>query len=526
MYKVAPAQRNCRNVILIQPYITVYDPDIYLSEPLGLLYLATYLEHVFGEELRVTVLDLYAMGAEKPQRRDDLYVLGVDNETYIQTELSKLHPDLVGITCNFTAYATDALEVAAMVKRAMPTVPVVMGGAHATIEAESILRDNQCVDFVVRGEGEITLEQLVRALCGEHSIETVAGVSFRTSKQMTKSLRLRNIVSNPPRELIKDLDMLPIPDRKFIDMERYKSFNKECLWYTRKEPIATIMTSRGCPYNCIFCSTKVVWERRWRPFSLEKVVEEIELLVSQYGIREIVINDDQFMVKRSRIHEFCDYFIKRGLDLSFWYEAGTSTWLVDEELLVKMRQAGFYAMRFPIESGCEATLKFIRKPVDLRKAKELIVKANKLGYWTSANFIIGFPDETREEIMETIRYAYDSALDYSFFFIAKPNAGSDLNAILKKKGLLDQDIDRGSHYYYSDYDTCTMKADELNKILAEASGRWFVHKLFFYLRPKSFYYHLLPKLKSWDDFRYFLKTLRVMFRKKINPILKNVFKTT
>ncbi len=514
------------NIVLIHSYIKVKEIETYLSEPLGLLCLATYLDKVFKDQIKVSILDLYALGAANPKQVGQFFCLGIDDEHFIKEELEKLNPDLIGIHCNFTAYAQDSLELASMVKNSFPNTPIVIGGAHPTTEAESILRDNPCVDFVVRGEGEITLEQLIRALRGEHSIETVAGVSFRTSKQTNKSLSSRTIVSNSPRELIKNVDILPIPDRKFIDMERYKFLNKECLWYTRKEPIATIMTSRGCPYNCIFCSTNIVWERRWRPFSLEKVFEEIELLISEYGIREIVINDDQFMTKKSRVHEFCDYFIKRDLDLSFWYESGTSTWLVDEELLEKMRRAGFYALRFPIESGCEATLKFIRKPVNLRKTKELIVKANKLGYWTSANFIIGFPYETRDEIMKTIRYAYDSALDYSFFFIAKPNAGSDLYGIFKKEGLFDKNINRASHYYRSDYDTTTMTADELDKILAEASERWFIHKFFFYLKPKNFYTHFLPKLKSLDDFRYFFKTLRVMFRKKVIPILKNTFKHT
>jgi radical SAM superfamily enzyme YgiQ (UPF0313 family) len=336
---------------------------------------------------------------------------------------------------------------------------------------------------------------------------------------------LGTVISNPPRDLIKNMAMLPIPDRKFIDMERYKLLNKEVVWYVRKEPVATIMTTRGCPYNCIFCSTKVVWKRRWRPQSLEVVFKEIEMLISEYGIREIVINDDQFMVKKNRVHEFCDYFINNGLDISFTLDSGTSPWLVDNELLAKMRKAGFYALRFPIESGNEPTLKFIRKPVNLQNSKELIVKANKLGYWTSANFIIGFPHETREQIMQTIRFAYDSALDFTSFLIAKPNAGSDLYKIFKKEGLLNQNVVHASHFYRSDYDTTTMTSDELNRILAKASGGWFIHKFFFYLKPKNFYYHLLPKLKSLDDFCYFFKVCGMLFRKKIKPILKNSLKS-
>jgi len=322
--------------------------------------------------------------------------------------------------------------------------------------------------------------------------------------------------------LIKDLDILPIPDRSFIDMEFYKESNKKCVWYVRKTPVATIMTSRGCPYNCIFCSTKVVWKKRWRPRSLEKVFEEIEHLVSKYGIREIIINDDQFFTKRNRIDEFCKYFIKRKLDLNFSVDSGVSVWLVDKELLEIMRKAGFYSIRFPIETGNEVTLKFIRKPVDLLKTKELIKEANKLGFWTSANFIIGFPYETRQEIEETIRYALSSKLDYASFLIAKPNAGSDLYEIFKKEGLLDKNVVRASHFYRSDYDTATMKAKELNDILENVAKKWFIHKLNFFLNPINIFNYLLPKLKSKDDWRYFFKIFRVIFEYKIKPLFKNI----
>ncbi len=508
------------NIVMIHPYVTVCDPEIYFSEPIGLLCLATYLKQELKGEVEVTVLDLYALGADKPKQRGDLYVIGIDDESEIQAMLAKLKPDLIGIHSNFTAYAMDALEIADISKRVLPDVPVVMGGAHPTIEAENILNNHISVNYVVRGEGELTLQELVCAIRDNTPVEAIAGLSYRSSSK-DEIIKVDLVISNPGRKLIKDMDILPTPDRSYIDMERYKYLNKECLWYTRKDPIATINTSRGCPYDCVFCSTKVVWERRWRPMSLQKVFSEIEGLVSEYGVREIVINDDQFMTKKSRVHEFCDYFIERNLDLSFWYESGTSTWLVDEELLIKMRQAGFYAIRFPVETGSEETVKFINKPIDLDKAKNLIKTANRLGYWTSANFIIGFPNETREEIYETIDYAYDSVLDYAFFFIAKANSGSDLYDILKEKGLLlDPNLSRGSHYYNSDYDTATMTSDELNLIINEASSKWFKHKFVFYLNPKNIYYFLLPKLRTWEDARYFIKTVLKMFKKKILPVLQ------
>lgn len=298
---------------------------------------------------------------------------------------------------------------------------------------------------------------------------------------------------------------------RYIDMEKYKNFNKETIWYVRKEPVATIMTSRGCPYNCVFCSTKVVWTRRWRHRSLESVFEEIKMLNEDYGIREFVINDDQFMTRKKRIHQFCDYFIENKMDISFSVDAGISIWLVDKELLVKMKKAGFYSLRFPIESGCKKTLEYVNKPVDLDKTKVLIEEANRLGFWTSSNIILGFPYETKEEIKESIQYVYDSALDFTSFGVAKPNAGSNMYEDFKQEGLLELAVVRGSDFYRSDYDTRNMTAKELTEIVNKASSDWFIHKFFFFLKPRYFYNYFLPKIKSIEDFRYFLKVCRTMF---------------
>ncbi len=499
------------NIVLIHSYIKVREVETYLSEPLGLLCLATYLDKVFKDQVKVSILDLYALGATSPKSvGGGFFCLGIDDENFINEELKKLNPDLIGIHCNFTAYAQDSLELASTVKKYFPNIPIVIGGAHPTIEAYSILQENNSIDYVVKGEGEIILEMLVRALKGEIQIEEVNGLVFRKDNE---------IVVNKPSELIKNLDILPIPSRRYIDMEKYKYFNKEAIWYVRKEPVATIMTSRGCPYNCVFCSTKVVWTRRWRHRRLESVFEEIKMLNEDYGIREFVINDDQFMTRKKRIHQFCDYFIENKMDISFSVDAGISIWLVDKELLVKMKKAGFYSLRFPIESGCKKTLEYVGKPVNLDKAKKLIEEANSLGFWTSSNIIVGFPHETKEEVMESIQYVYDSVLDFTSFLIAKPNAGSDMYEDFKKEGLLEKAVVRGSDFYRSDYDTLTMTAKELTEIVNKAHSAWFTHKFFFFLKPRNFYNYFLPKIKSIEDFRYFLKVCRTMFHRKIKPIL-------
>ena len=505
------------NVVLIHPYINVREADTYMSEPLGLVCLATYLEEEF-DDVKVTILDLYAEGALEPTRNGEFYCLGISDPATIQSRLAALEPDLVGIHCNFTAYADDSLEVADIVKAGNPDVPIVIGGAHPTIEGEAILQQCESIDYVVKGEGELALANLVRSLRGELPVEEVHGLVFR--RRSDNIVGGDQLVSNTGQPLMKDLDELPVPDRRFIDMEKYKYFNKQTIWYVKKKPVATIMTSRGCPYDCVFCSTKVVWQRNWRFRSLENVFKEIEMLYNDYGVREIVINDDQFMTRKKRIHAFCDYFIEKGLDISFSVDAGISVWLVDVEILAKMKKAGFYSLRFPIETGSKKTLKYVNKPVDLDKAKVMIDEANKLGFWTSSNIIVGFPDETREDVMESIQYVYDSSLDFTSFLIAKPNAGAQLYEDMRDKGLLGTNVVRGSDFYRSDYDTLHLTARELTEIVDGAHGRWFGHKIKFYLNPKNFYNYMLPKLKSVDDFRYFLQVSWVIFERKILPAIK------
>ncbi len=501
------------NVVLIHPYITSRHPDEKLGEPLGLVCLASYLEHVFGGKVSVHVLDLFALGQGASRPKDGMFVCGLGDRPAIVDQLTALAPDLIGIQCNFTAYANDAFEIAAVAKSACPTIPVVIGGAHVTMEPENVLREHSAIDFVVCGEGELTLEELVRALSegGPEDCRKIEGLCYRGEDG--------SVVLNTRRELIPDLNVLPMPDRKYIDMEFYKNINRRLLPFTRKTPAAAIMTSRGCPFDCVFCSTKIMWRRKLRALSAERAVQEIEHLVRDYGVREIAIYDDQFVMDKERVHRICDMLIARRLGISLSIPAGTSIWLVDEALLRKMKQAGFYRLCFPIESGNLNTLKFIRKPIKLDQVKEKIRLASRIGFWTQGNFIIGFPYETREEIAETIRYAYDSGLDYPIFFIAKPYAGSELTGIMKKEGLLRENITY-SNIEHSSLDTKTMSARELNEIHDKAVRGLIRHKLFFYLKPGNMITFLVPKVRSWDGISYTLKVLWSGLRVIVLPVLR------
>ena len=506
---------HAMNVLLVQPYATSYDPNnpaSILNEPLGLLALATYLEHTFGNQVDISILDLYALGHGQYVKKGDKFTSGLSNKDDILRHIKDSQPDVIGVTCNFAAYADDAFEVAQLLKDYFKDVPVVIGGAHATMEAENVLRDHPYIDYVVRGEGELTFSELVSAIKNDEAVESISGLSFRNLQG--------EIVSNPDRELISDMNMLPIMDRKYVDMEQYKKFNARSLPFTRRTPVAIIMTSRGCPFNCVFCSTKVMWKRRWRPRSPENIVEEIAYLVNEYGIKEIAIEDDQFVLSKKRVHEMCDLILEKNLGISLSIPSGTGIWLVDYELLKKMKKAGFYRLCFPVETGCRKTMEFIGKPVDLTKVPEIIEMAHKLGYWTQGNFIIGFPYETRGEIQQTIRYAYESGLDYVLFFVAQPYAGAELHDILKNEGLLDA-VAKSAHTGRSFYDTTTLTSQELNQIHSRAVKGFWIHKIKFYPKPSNFFKHLLPKLRSFEDIRYALKILFVLINRIVVPSLKS-----
>jgi len=501
------------NLLLINPFITVSELTVDLAEPLGLVYLATYVKEKFGDQITISVLDLYEMGADKPKRlANGYYMLGIDDKQLIRNKIEEFSPDLIGVTCNFTAYAPDALRTAAIAHSCTPDVPMVMGGAHATMDPETIMRENPFIDYIVREEGEATLEEMIRALQGEMPISSVDGLVYRTVDGQIKH--------SPDRKFIKNLDDIPIPDRSYIRMDRYSTFPRLSTWYTRKKPIASIITSRGCPYDCVFCSTKVMWRRRWRGSSVERIIEEIEYLEREYAVKEVTIFDDQFFTKKDRVLDFCNYFANREKKIAFSYDAGTSPWLVDEHMLTMLKKAGFYSIRFPIETGNEKTLVYVNKPVKLQQSLDLIQAANKLGFWTSGNFILGFPYEERKQMEDTVRYAYNSGLDFASFIAARPHKGSEMYETFKKEGLLDKGIAHTSLYDVSDYDTTKLTAKEITEIIQKASSGWYFHKLKFFLNPYNFVNFFLPKLQSWEDFTYMFRIFFVLVKARIIPLLR------
>lgn len=470
-------------ILLLNPFLTVYPDDpAGINPALGLGYLAAYLE---SNDVEVKVLDIAAEGVDMRKKMGKKVRYGLP-EIEIIKKIKAFSPQMVGITCQSTLHAKDALETAEIVKKADRNILVVMGGAHPSSNPREMLKDKN-VDVVVRGEGEITLLEIVKSIEKKKGLRKIAGTFVREGGK---------IYENPARSYIKDLDMLPFPARHLLPMEIYFREMAENTSYAIRNRPMTVITSRGCPGNCIYCAVKTVWGRTWRGRSPENVVDEIEILMKEYKANEIHFIDDSISVDKKRLEGICDEIIKRKLDIKWTTPNGIAIWLLDEKLLAKMKKAGCYRLTFGLESGNFETLNnFIGKHYDYDQAKKIIKYASKIGLWTIGTFIIGFPYEKRDSIEDTINFAIATDLDFAVFYIANPFPGTPMYELYLKNNLLPSnnafEVVRGC-------DTKYFTHQELTKIQGEAFSRFLESRK---KNPLRFF----AKIRSIEDLFYIFK---------------------
>ena len=336
----------------------------------------------------------------------------------VKRVVSSFHPDIVGINA-MTPKIMSAMNVARVCKAIDPNSTIVIGGPHASCLPEDIVQ-NEHVDFVARGEGEYTFLDLVKALESGDDPKRLPGLTFKANG---------NVMSNPDRPLIENLDEVPFPFREFYISE------KETCVPTYE---GVLFATRGCPSRCIFCSSHRVWTRKVRYRSPENVVAEMEYLKAKYGLRYMRFDDDSFTLNKNFVMRICDLMIRREVNVDWW--CSTRADAVSRELLMKMRESGCMKINLGVESGNEETLRKIRKGVtreEIRKAFEI---ARELGIYAGAYIMIGFPWETRAHMLETVRFTTEVRPNMITISIVTPYPGTELFDMSKDLGLLPSDL--------------------------------------------------------------------------------------
>ena len=405
-------------VLLIQPPMT-YKSGEYVEcvfPPIGLAYIAAVLEK---NNINVKILDTVALGWRSPivyESNGVKYLRYSLTDEQIAKEIINYNPDIVGISCMTSANAENAYHVARIAKKSKKNVYVVLGGAHATVLYHEVLKE-ESVDSVVIGEGEETMLQIVQALSKSEDLSKILGVAYKNGS---------HINFNPKDKYIENLDELPFPAYHLLPMSEYSEANLGPIRAFRV-PYTYMVTSRGCPFNCIFCSIHSIWGYGYRYRSPSNVVDEIEYLVKNYGIREIHFEDDNISLNRKRFGLICDEIIRRNLDITWTTPGGVAIHTLNQETLQKMKKSGCYKILIAIESGNQKIIdELIDKPLKLTHARKMIQWCRNLGITVEGFFIIGLPGENLGTFEDTIEFAKRSGLHGAHFFIATPYPGTRL----------------------------------------------------------------------------------------------------
>ena len=373
--------------------------------------------------------------------------------------ITDFKPDVVATTA-FTAEIVDALRVLKLAKDINPAIVTVIGNVHPTFCYEEILREHHTyVDFIVRGEGEETMVELLNAVFANGDLSKVKSIVYRDNG---------GIVVTPPREFIKDLDMLPMAwDLIDWPIYTYKPMDDSVL--------AIVSSSRGCTQQCSFCSQQLFWQRQWRGRSAENFVNELEYLRDLYGVNVVMISDETPTLSRKRWERILDLKIERGLDTKLLLETRVDDILRDEDIMWKYKKANVDHIYVGVESTSQITLDIFKKNIKAEESKRALDIINEYDIVSETSFVLGMPDDTKESIRNSVELAKYYAPDLAFFLAIAPWPYSDIYPELKPY------IEVWDYSKYNLVEPVVkpkeMTLEELRNELGRASRDFYMHKL-------------------------------------------------
>ncbi len=436
-----------------------------LSPPLGLLYVAKILEN---DGNTVTILDFSAEPFD-------------EHKLITAVRLA----DAVGMTV-LSPSLNEAKSLIGLIKQQSPDIPIIIGGPHCALLPEKALEETQA-DICVQGDGETVIADIKQALNKKKDFSEIPGVVYRTTS---------GIKYGPPAQLIRDLNTIPFPARHLV---KHYVYGREYNPHLQAGEFTSIITSRGCPYTCRFCSRGSISMQRYRMRSTENILAELKE-IQQQGYRHVAFADDCFPANTKQAYALFDAIINEKLDLKFSVTA-TRVDLADKELYKKMRQAGVTHIQFGLESGNQDVLDFYHKQTTVDTIKKAVHLSHETGFFTIGSFIFGAPFETKEHFNRTLLFAKSLPLDSVSFLPLRYMIGSELwnqavneGKISEKEYLVPADKNRGLGMYTK---------EELFRYCMNAQRS-------FYGRP-TFFVNLLKTSLRNNDMTYVQSYLSIVF---------------
>lgn len=401
-------------LFFVPPAYTFKDNlDINPLPPLGLAYIAAVFER---RGIEVKIVDCLMEGwHDREEIQDNVIRVGLPFEE-IEKIIAQYMPDMVGVNNLFTKQRSNAHKIYELAKKVNPRIITVAGGAHPTVLPQLVLSDEN-VDFVVLGEGENTMLDIVDSIQGEKDLSGLDGVGFRQDGEI-------KII--PKTRFVENLDDIPFPARHLLNLEKYHGLGASH-GQRKRERFSPIITSRGCPAKCTFCSANKVWGYKYRYRSAENVIAEMRELKDKYQIEELMFEDDNFTMNISRAEQILDAMIAEKFDFVWDTPNGVAVYALNETIISKMKASGCYKLNMAIETGNQLVMdNLIKKPLKLHKVKPLVEYARKVGLEVGMFLVIGMPGETEEQMWDSFKFAAELELFTPHVSIATPYPGSEL----------------------------------------------------------------------------------------------------
>lgn len=435
-------------------------------------------------------ISLVLIGAVLHKENHDVYIYDCPAQSIDILELleivNKICPD-IAIWSTGTPSIDNDLEIADKIKNISNHIKTCIFGTHVTYFSEQIIKQKENIDYIIRNEPEITIKELVNSLNNNQIIKKITGLTGR--------INLSKHFINPDRSYIDELDKFPFPAWHLINLEPYMLplVNRKFL---------IIAPTRGCPYNCSFCTCKMYYGKKLRMRSISNVIDEIENNIEKYDIRDFFIWAETFTINKKYVTDLCNEIIDRGIKIKWTCNSRTDT--IDFNILRLMKKAGCWMISFGIESSNQSMLNKAKKNITIEQSKNAVKIAKKTGLKTVGHFLLGLPGETKETIKSTIRFSKNIGLDFAQYYCTVPFPGSNLyKEAIKEKWI--QSID----WSFFNQNNFIMKLPSIDsKFVVEMQKKAYFS---FYCRINIFF-----KILFIGRFKGFFKLLKSYLRIKYN----------